>query len=97
MKSKIILQTIIFVLMMNVIQAQTVRSLYFMDNAPARLQLNPALQPTRGYFNLPVVGGIGVSVISDPLNVRDFIDIFDKKNDFLNFDYHSCNSNCQRE
>jgi len=68
------------------LRAQTARSLYFMDNAPARLQLNPALQPMRGYFNLPVVGAVGASVVSNPLRVEEFIDILEEENDFLQND-----------
>lgn len=67
-------------------QAQSARSLYFMDNAPARLNLNPALQPMRGFFNFPVIGGIGATVVSDPLSVNDFMDILDEDNDFLDND-----------
>ena len=29
--------------------AQGLRTSYFMDNVPARLKMNPALQPARGY------------------------------------------------
>lgn len=68
------------------LQAQSARSLYFMDNAPARLNLNPALQPLRGYFNIPVIGGIGATVVSDPLSVQDFMDILSKENGFLEND-----------
>lgn len=68
------------------LRAQTARSLYFIDNAPTRLNLNPALQPMRGYFNIPVIGAFGTSVVSDPLSVDDFLDILDQKNDFLDND-----------
>lgn len=66
------------------LQAQPTRSLYFMDNAPMRLSLNPALQPTRGYFNIPVIGSVSATAVSDPLTVQDFTDIIGKKNGFLN-------------
>ena len=39
-------------------QAQYLRSSYFMEGTSARLQLNPGLQPTKGYFNLPIIGSI---------------------------------------
>ena len=70
----------------NSLWAQSVRSLYFIDNAPARLNLNPALQPMRGYLNLPVVGGFDISAVSDPLSVNDFKDILSQKNGFLEND-----------
>ena len=35
--------------------AQGLRTSYFMDNVPARLKMNPALQPARGYFNIPAM------------------------------------------
>lgn len=34
---------------------------YFMEGSTLRSQLNPALAPQRGYFNIPGVGGINVS------------------------------------
>ena len=36
-------------------QAQYLRSSYFMEGTSARLQLNPGLQPTKGYFNMPII------------------------------------------
>lgn len=66
--------------------AQSARSLYFIDNAPARLNLNPALQPMHGYFNIPVIGAFSASAVSDPLSINDFIDILDQKNGFLDND-----------
>lgn len=33
-------------------QAQYLRSSYFMEGTSARLQLNPGLQPTKGYFKI---------------------------------------------
>ena len=66
--------------------AQGLRTSYFMDNVPARLKMNPALQPARGYFNIPAVGAIGLSASSNKLSVQDFIDIIENENDFLNSD-----------
>ena len=80
---------LLFILLSSIsarLNAQTARSLYFIDNAPTRLNLNPALQPMRGYFNFPVIGAFGTSIVSDPLSVDDFIDIIDQKNDFLQND-----------
>jgi hypothetical protein len=38
--------------------AQFLRTSYFMEGTHYRQQLNPALTPTKGYFNLPVVGAV---------------------------------------
>jgi hypothetical protein len=84
-KNYCFLVAVLVLFVMN-LQAQTARSLYFIDNAPARLQLNPALQPMRGYINVPVIGGFGASVVSDPLSVEDFMDILDQENEFLQND-----------
>jgi len=35
---------------------------YFMDNAPQKHFLNPALVPTRGYFNIPALGSLDFDV-----------------------------------
>ena len=66
--------------------AQGLRTSYFMDNVPARLKMNPALQPARGYFNIPAIGAIGLSASSNKLSIDDFIDIIENENDFLNSD-----------
>ena len=66
--------------------AQGIRTSYFMDNVPARLKMNPALQPARGYFNIPAIGAIGLSAYSNKLSIDDFIDIIENENDFLNSD-----------
>lgn len=36
-------------------------TLYFMEGVPMRSQMNPALAPQRGYFNIPVIGGTAVT------------------------------------
>ena len=66
--------------------AQGLRTSYFMDNVPSRLKMNPALQPARGYFNIPAIGAIGLSASSNKLSIDDFIDIIQNKNGFLNSD-----------
>jgi hypothetical protein len=66
--------------------AQGLRTSYFMDNVPARLKMNPALQPARGYFNIPAVGALGLSISSNKLTIDDFVDIIENKNGFLESD-----------
>ena len=48
-------------------QAQYLRSSYFMEGTSARLQLNPGLQPTKGYFNMPIIGSLNMSASSNVL------------------------------
>lgn len=67
--------------------AQAVNSFYFMDNIPNRLNLNPALQPTRGFFNIPILGGIGASVVTNSMSIDNFTDILDEENEFLSDDF----------
>ncbi len=61
--------------------AQYLRNSYFMDGSSARMALNPALVPSRGYINLPVVGAFGVEMNSSSLGVQDVIDIIEDEND----------------
>ena len=44
--------------------AQFLRTSYFMEGTHYRQQLNPALTPTKGYFNLPVIGAVNAIRIS---------------------------------
>lgn len=62
--------------------AQFLRTSYFMEGTHYRQQLNPALMPTKGYFNLPVVGALNVTANSTSLGYQDIIDIIDNGNDF---------------
>lgn len=57
------------------LQAQYLRSSYFMEGTSARLQLNPGLQPTKGYFNIPVLGSFNMSASSNVLGMSDIIDL----------------------
>ena len=47
--------------------AQFLRTSYFMEGTHYRQQLNPALTPTKGYFNLPVIGAVNATVGSTSL------------------------------
>jgi hypothetical protein len=62
--------------------AQFLRTSYFMEGAHYRQQLNPALTPTKGYFNLPVIGAVNATVSSTSLGYQDIIDIIDNGDDF---------------
>lgn len=65
-------------------QAQHLRTSYFMEGASTRVQMNPGLQPTRGYLNLPVIGSFNVTANTNSLGINDFIEITKDGNDFLN-------------
>lgn len=65
-------------------QAQYLRTSYFMEGASTRVQMNPGLQPTRGYLNLPLIGGFNVTANTNSLGINDIIDITKDGNDFLN-------------
>lgn len=52
--------------------AQYTRNTYFMDNVSFRNQLNPALTPERGYFNIPIIGGIQGEANSNLITIADF-------------------------
>lgn len=65
-------------------QAQYLRSSYFMEGSSTRMQLNPASQPKRGYVNLPVIGSLTAEVSSNSLGIQDVIDIFDSDGEFYN-------------
>ena len=70
--------------------AQYLRTSYFMEGTSSRLQLNPGLQPTRGYFNIPVLGSFNVGANSNVLGTSDIIDIVDSGTDlFTNDDLYN--------
>ena len=62
--------------------AQFLRTSYFMEGTHYRQQLNPALTPTKGYFNIPVIGAVNATVGSTSLGYQDIIDIIDDGDDF---------------
>lgn len=62
--------------------AQFLRTSYFMEGTHYRQQLNPALAPTKGYFNLPVIGAFNVSVGSTTFGYQDIMDIIDDGDSF---------------
>ena len=62
--------------------AQFLRTSYFMEGTHYRQLLNPALTPTKGYFNLPVSGAVNATVGSTSLGYQDIIDIIDDGDDF---------------
>lgn len=67
-------------------QAQYLRTSYFMEGTSARLQMNPGLQPTRGYFNFPVIGSFNVGASSNVLGTSDIIDVLNSGDDLYTND-----------
>lgn len=67
-------------------QAQYLRSSYFMEGTSARLQLNPGLQPTKGYFNIPIIGSLNMSASSNVLGTSDIIDLMNSGSDLYSND-----------
>ena len=49
------------------------RTSYFMEGTYFRTDMNPALTPAKGYFSLPVIGGMGMSVNNNFLSVDNFV------------------------
>lgn len=72
------------------VHAQYLRTSYFMEGTSSRLELNPGLQPMRGYFNIPVLGSFNVGMSSNVLGINDIVDVLDSGEDiFLNDDLYS--------
>lgn len=64
------------------VHAQYLRTSYFIEGTGARLQMNPALQPVRGYVNVPILNTfIGAS--SNVLGLQDIIDVLDSGRDLF--------------
>lgn len=49
------------------------RNSYFMEGSYFRMELNPALVPTRGFVSISPLGGVGVNLNSNFLSVNNFI------------------------
>lgn len=86
MKKVLFLGIFIFLLVPTALQAQYLRSSYFMEGSSTRMQLNPALQPKRGYVNIPGIGSVTAEVSTNSLGIQDVIDVFDSDGEFYNND-----------
>lgn len=53
--------------------AQNIKTSYFIDNSVQRTALNPALTPTKGYFALPAISGIGFNYGSNTLQINNLL------------------------
>ena len=61
--------------------AQYLRTSYFMDGAQYRLQLNPAMTPTKGFIHLPGISHTNAAVRSNTLGLGDVFDIIKNADD----------------
>lgn len=86
LKSKSLLLAAGLLLFGTAAQAQYLRTSYFMEGTSARLQMNPGLQPTRGYFNFPVLGSLNLGASSNVLGTSDIIDVLDAGDDLFTND-----------
>lgn len=66
--------------------SQYLRSSYFMEGATNRIQLNPALRPSQGFVDIPVLGAFQISASSNTLGVRDIYEIIESEEDFFDND-----------
>lgn len=71
---------------MGTAHAQYLRTSYFMEGTSSRLQLNPGLQPTTGYFNIPVIGSFNIGASSNVLGISDIIAVLDSGSDLFSND-----------
>lgn len=68
------------------VHAQYLRTSYFMEGTSSRLQLNPGLQPTIGYFDIPILGSFNIGASSNVLGTGDIISILDSGSDLFSND-----------
>ena len=74
---KLLLAVVVLIAFSYKVNAQYLRTSYFMEGSHYRQQLNPALTPGRGYLNLPIIGNLNASVNSSSLGYQDVMDIID--------------------
>lgn len=60
---------------------QFLRTSYFMEGSQYRLQLNPALAPSRGFVHLPSIGHVQATFHSNSMGFDDVIDMIDNRDD----------------
>ena len=67
-------------------QAQQVRSSYFMEGSNYRMSLNPSFQPTKGFVNLPGIGGTSTELSTNSVGMHDLFEVFASDDDYYNSD-----------
>lgn len=61
------------------LQAQLLRTSYFMEGSQYRLMLNPALAPDRGYVHLPGIGQTNGMMYSNSMGHNDVVEMIKNK------------------
>ena len=85
---------LLFVVALPMAVVAQVRTSYFMEGSTFRTDMNPALAPTRGYINFPLLGGVSLGVNNNFLSIENMLYPTDKglvtflnsavdRNDFL--------------
>ncbi|NDV57849.1 hypothetical protein D0T85_07000 [Bacteroides sp. 519] len=64
--------------------AQYSRTSYFMEGASQRIQLNPALRPTKGFVDILAIGALNVSASTNAISVSDITTFIDSEDEFYN-------------
>ena len=72
MKRKNIIILAIALLMPFVAGAQALKGSYFLDNSLNRNKMNPAFAPRSNYFQIPVMGNLGMGLVSN-LDIPTFL------------------------
>ncbi len=68
-----------------------VRTSYFMEGSTFRTEMNPALAPTRGYINFPMLGGVSASLNNNFLSVDNIL--YPTENGLVTFMHKSVDRN----
>ena len=82
MRKKILPFSILLLALLTIttIHAQQVRTSYFMNGEPLRLNINPALAPTNGFYTIPILQ-MGMSLSSNVFGTRYFSEIIGNSDD----------------
>ena len=64
---------LVFIVTLPVVAAAQVRTSYFMEGSTFRTDMNPALAPTRGYVNFPMLGGLSLGLNNNFLSVDNLL------------------------
>ena len=64
---------LLFIVALPVVAAAQVRTSYFMEGSTFRTDMNPALAPTRGYINVPMLGGLSLGVNNNFLSIDNLL------------------------
>ena len=64
---------LLFVVALPIAAMAQVRTSYFMEGSTFRTDMNPALAPTRGYINIPIVGGVSLDLNNNFLSIDNLL------------------------